>query len=133
VTVPEPDTARDLILMAASPPFVGVWALVVYAGRTLSGNTRTPGRGWTTLIFGIVLVLWFAVFVALATPVVIAAFTADTTVEPIFVILAFTLVVVIGLLAFLLARTKTVCRYLVESYRRGREPWLVARLRRWVH
>jgi uncharacterized integral membrane protein len=133
VTVPEPETARDLILMAASPPFVGVWALVVYAGRTLSGNTRTPGRGWMTLIFGIVLVLWFGVFIALATPVVIAAFTADATVEPIFVILGFTLVVVLGLLAFLLGRTKTVCRYLVECYRRGSEPWLVARLRNWVH
>jgi hypothetical protein len=131
--VPESETARDLLLMAASPPFVGVWALVVYAGRTLSGNTRTPGRGWMTLIFGIVLVLWFGVFLWLATPLVAAALAADTDAAPIFVILAFTWIAVLALLVFLLTRTKQVCRYLVESYRPDRDPWLVARLRRWVH
>lgn len=119
--------------MAASPPFVGVWALALYAGRTLSGHDRTPRKGWTTLIFGIVLVLWFGVFLALATPLIVTALTAETEMEPVFVILSFTWVAVAGLLVFLFAKTKTVCRYLVESYRRGEDPWLVALLRRWVN
>lgn len=130
--MPDPETARDLILMAAGPPFAGVWALVVYAGRTLSSDARAPGRGWTTLICGIVLVLWFGVFLVLATPLIVAAATAEEGAAPVFVILAFTWIAVLGLLVFLLGRTKSVCRYLVESYRRGREPWLVARMRRWA-
>lgn len=126
------ETARDLILMAASPPFVGVWALVLYAGRTLASDVRRPGRGWMTLAFGIVLFAWFGVFLALATPLVFEAVASQGAVEPVFVILAFTWLAVVGVLVFLAAKTKTVCRYLVESYRRGREPWAVARMRRWV-
>jgi FtsH-binding integral membrane protein len=126
------ETARDLLLMAASPPFVGVWALVLYAGRTLASAVRRPGRGWMTLVFGIVLFAWFGVFLALSTPLVVEAVTAEGATEPVFVILAFTWIAVVGVLVFLLFKTKTVCRYLVESYRRGQDPWPVARMRRWV-
>jgi hypothetical protein len=72
------------------------------------------------------------VFLWLATPLVLTAATAEGAMPPVFVILSFTWVAVVALLAFLFGRTKRVCRYLVESYRRDRDPWVVALLRRWV-
>jgi hypothetical protein len=126
------DVAGDLLTFAGGPSILGVGALLGYARGVLTGDERSPGRGWLTLGAGVLLCGWMLAFLALACPTVWRSWSAGGPVDPKLVLLSATWLAAIGLLAVCLLNARALARYLSESYRQGEGPWLVRMLRRLI-
>lgn len=117
--------------LLGGPAVLGVVVLLGYARKVLGSSVRDPRAGWRTFGIGILLLVWFIIFLLLSTPWVIQSWMADGNVEPGYVALTASWLMGIGLLVAVGWNARRTANYLSESYRTGEWPPLV-RLLRWL-
>ncbi|MGO4601744.1 hypothetical protein [Terrabacter sp. 2YAF2] len=126
-----PTQATTMAALLGGPAALGVAAVLGYARGVLSAPARDPGAGWRIVGIGVVLVVWFVVFLLLSTGDVVRYWTGGGSVAPEYVALTTAWVVGIGLLVVTLWNARRAARYLSESYRAGEWPRPV-RFLRWL-
>lgn len=126
------ETARELMIFAGGPSVIAISAVLTYLVRTLTARDRIPRKGWLALGAGGFVVVWIGLFLALAAPMAWSYWKDPGPHDPILVFLTATWVIAAALLLALVLKSRTVFRYLAESYPADEGPWPVRLFRRWA-
>jgi len=124
------DTATSLMTFVGGPSLVGIAAMTKFSGDVLNDLARVPRKGWLALGAEVIVVLWMALFVALAAPTMMRSWTADGAVEPTLVLLNATTVVAAAVLSMSVSRIAPTLRYIDESYREDDHGWAIDLVRK---
>lgn len=119
------DTAATLMTFVGGPSLVGIAAMTKFSGDILDDPARVPRKGWLALGAEVMVVLWMALFVALAAPTMVRSWMADGPVEPTLVLLSATAVVAIAVLGMCASRISPTLHYVDESYRADDHGWAI--------
>jgi hypothetical protein len=112
------------------PALVGIAAMTKFSSEVLNDPARVPRKGWLALGAEVIVVLWMALFVALAVPTMVRSWTADGPVEPTLVLLSATAFAAVAVLGMSASRMESTLHYVDESYPPDDHGWAIDLVRK---
>lgn len=128
VTAAGPDIA-GLLALGSGPALLGVTTLLAYARTVLRAPERAPGRAWSMLGAGGLVVGWLLVVLVVSAAAARGVVTGALPADPAGLLLVASWLVAAGVVVTVLAHVPAGARFLVDSYRADSGPWLVRRVR----
>jgi hypothetical protein len=127
------ETADALLKLAGGPSVLSTATLFAIASATMREKTRSPRKGWLASAAGAGGLVFIIIFLVVSAWHVFRALTAfGGELEPVLLGLVSTWFASLAVTFFALSRTPDVVRYLIESYRPEKRPYVIRQLAKWV-